>query len=119
MSSKNQIGRDGEDEACAFLTGKNYQIVERNFRTRSGEIDIIAIDKEFLVFVEVKRLLHGDVDVLSHEVDSRKQEKIIKTAKIYLEKHREYNSKFIRFGVLAVDVPGLEPVHHITNAFTE
>ena len=96
-----------------------YTIIERNFRLRDGEIDIIAEKDIFLIFVEVKALPHGNIELLSHELNARKQQKIIKTAKFYLQKHRQYNSKAIRFDVLAIDVPGLEPVHHIVNAFTE
>ena len=57
--------------------------------------------------------------MLAHELNIRKRQKIIKTAKFYLQKHRQYNCKLIRFDVLALDVPGLEPVHHIVNAFME
>lgn len=71
------------------------------------------------MFVEVKALPHGSPEMLAHELGVRKQQKIIKTAKCYLQNHRQYNSKAIRFDVLAIDVPGLEPVHHIVNAFTE
>lgn len=84
-----------------------------------GEIDIIVEKDEMLVFVEVKALPHGSIELLAHELNYSKQQKIIKTAKFYLQKHRQYNCKVIRFDVLAIDVPGLEPVHHIKGAFSE
>lgn len=112
-------GREGEDRAVRFLEQNGYIVLERNFRVRDGEIDIIAQFADTLVFVEVKTLPHGTVETLAHELNSTKQQKILKTAKCYLQNHRQYSSSLIRFDVIAVDVPGLEPVHHIVNAFSE
>ncbi|MBR6153269.1 MAG: YraN family protein [Treponema sp.] len=114
-----QKGREGEEKAVSYLESKGYTIQDRNFRIRGGEIDIIATKDDILVFVEVKSLPNGNTEILSHELNFRKQQKIIETAKFYLEKYRQYNSRVIRFDVLAIDVPGLEPVHHIVNAFSE
>lgn len=118
-TSTHEKGVIGEDKACDFLISSQYQIIERNFRTRNGEIDIIACKDDTLVFVEVKSLPHGDVETLAAELNIKKQQKIIKTAKCWLQKHRRYSNGYIRFDVLALDVPGLEPVHHIINAFSE
>jgi len=121
--STHDKGLAGESRACSYLIDNGYQIIDRNFRIREGEIDIIAWQKVekrcFLVFVEVKSLPGGDVDTLAVELNERKRQKIVKTAKCYLKKHREYSNEYIRFDVLALDVPGLEPVHHIINAFVE
>ena len=119
IKSTVQKGQEGEDRAVQYLESQGYTIIDRNFRTRGGEIDIIASKDNTLVFVEVKSLPNGNPEILAHELNFRKQEKIIKTAKCYLEKYRQYNSRVIRFDVLAIDVPGLEPVHHIVNAFSE
>ena len=117
--STHEKGVRGEDRAAIYLTEHGYTIVDRNFRIRSGEIDIIAQKDDYLIFVEVKSLPHGDIDTLSSELGIRKQQKIIKTAKYYLQNHRQYNYQYIRFDVLALDVAGLEPVYHIINAFSE
>ncbi len=117
--STHEKGVLGEERAVLYLTEHGYSVVDRNFRTRSGEIDIIVQKDDFLVFVEVKSLSHGDIDTLSAELGPRKQQKIIKTAKYYLQNHRQYNYQYIRFDVLALDVAGLEPVYHIINAFSE
>lgn len=117
--STHEKGVIGENKACSFLLEHGYSIIERNFRIRGGEIDIIAQKDDFLVFVEVKSLPHGDIDTLSSELGIRKQQKIIKTAKYYLQNNRQYNYQYIRFDVLALDVAGLEPVYHIINAFSE
>ena len=118
-ASTRSVGNSGEDKAWSFLTSESYRIIERNFRTRSGEIDIIAQKDDVLVFVEVKTLPSGDAETLAHELDIRKQRKIIKTANFFLVNHREYNSSKIRFDVIVIDMPDLPPVYHIPNAFTE
>lgn len=117
--STREKGNIGEDKAAVFLTSAGYTILERNYRIRTGEIDIVALKGDVLVFVEVKSLPHGNIEILSHELNSIKQKKIIKTSKSYLQNHRQYSNKFIRYDVLAIDVPGLDPVHHIVNAFSE
>ena len=98
---------------------KGYKIIFRNFRCRTGEIDIIAFKKQILTFVEVKTLPGGTAEVLSHELNQIKQQKIIKTAKLFLQKHREYSNSYISFDVIVIDAPFLDPVHHIVNAFSE
>jgi len=60
--SSHAKGQRAEDCAAAWLSAEGYTIVERNFRVRGGEIDIIAFKDETLVFVEVKSLPHGDID---------------------------------------------------------
>ena len=118
VSTKN-VGDKGEEKACAFLIQNSYRILERNWRTRSGEIDIIAEKDDVLVFVEVKALPSGNAETLSHELDLRKQRKIIKTANFFLLKHRKYNNSKIRFDVIVIDMPGLPSVYHIQDAFSE
>ena len=113
------MGDEGEQKACDYLVENSYRIVERNFRTRGGEIDIIAQKDDVLVFVEVKALPGGDAEMLSHELDLRKQRKIIKTANFFLLKHREYNMSKIRFDVIVIDMPNLPSVYHIQDAFSE
>ena len=117
--STREKGNLGEDRAVNFLLSQKYEILDRNYRIRTGEIDIIALKDDFLVFVEVKSLPHGNIETLAHELGPIKQKKIIKTSKSYLQNHRQYSNRLIRYDVLAIDVPGLDPVHHIVNAFSE
>ena len=117
--STREKGNLGEDRAVNFLLSQKYEILNRNYRIRTGEIDIVALKDDTVVFVEVKSLPHGNLEILSHELNSTKQKKIIKTSKSYLQNHRQYSNRFIRYDVLAIDVPGLDPVHHIVNAFSE
>ena len=117
--STREKGNLGEDRAVNFLLSQKYEILNRNYRIRTGEIDIVALKDDTVVFVEVKSLPHGNLEILSHELNSTKQKKIIKTSKSYLQNHRQYSNRFVRYDVLAIDVPGLDPVHHIVNAFSE
>ena len=72
-----------------------------------------------MVFVEVKALPRGNAETLSHELDARKQKRIIETAKFFLTKHRQYSNSKIRFDVIVIDMPDFPPVYHIKNAFSE
>ena len=113
------VGNDGEDRAVSFLLEKGYSIIDRNWRTRSGEIDIIVYKNETLVFVEVKTLPHGTLDMIKKELNQQKLERILKTSKRFLLNHRQYSKSYVRFDVIIIDMPGLEPVYNIENAFAE
>ena len=117
--SKKSIGKAGEEKAARYLIEKGYSIVARNWQTKSGEIDIIALSNDVLVFVEVKTLPNGNVDMLSHVLDDRKQKKIIETSKRFLLINRQYSKHYIRYDVIVVDMPSLPVVYHIENAFSE
>lgn len=112
-------GKKGEAKAEAYLTDEGYTIICRNWRTRSGEIDIIAEKDGVLVFCEVKTLPHSPQDTLEYVLSKRKQRKIIETAKCFLLDNRQYSNSYIRFDVLVIDVPRYSPVYHIQNAFSE
>ncbi len=118
MTSK-VTGNDGEKRAADFLIQNGYKIIDRNWRTKSGEIDIIAMKDEVLVFVEVKTLPNATFDMLSSVLGMQKQKRIVKTAKHFMLKHRQYSNSYIRFDVIVLDMQGLPPVYHIENAFTE
>ncbi len=113
------VGNDGENRAAAFLESKGFSIIERNWRTKRGEIDIIAFKNDTLVFIEVKTLPNGTLDMIQRELNYQKRERILKTSKRFLLKHRQYSNSYVRFDVIVIDMPGLEPVYHIENAFSE
>ena len=123
LSSKEK-GFLGEERVVNFLVDKNYQILFRNWRTKFGEIDIIALDKsnlngDTLVFLEVKTLPSGNAETLEKELSVTKQKKIVKTSKCFLLEYRQYKYDYIRYDVVIVDMPGQEPIWHIENAFSE
>ena len=117
--SKKQIGNNGEDRAAAFFESQGYSVIARNFRTQTGEIDIILEKDGTLVFSEVKTLPNGTPELMAKVLDFRKQKRIIKTAKRFLLNHRQYSNSYIRFDVIVLDMPGYPSVYHIENAFSE
>lgn len=118
MSNKS-VGNAGETKAAEYLQSKGFEIVARNWRTRRGEIDIIAKKEEILVFAEVKTLPSGNWETLAAKLNEIKRKRILETSKCFLLKYRQYNCNYIRYDVLVVDMPGVEPVYHIENAFSE
>lgn len=117
--ARKQIGSSGEIRALNYFKENGFEIVETNFRCRSGEVDLIVSKDEVLVFVEVKTLLWGNLEVLARELNSEKQKRILETSKYFLSKHRQYSNSFVRFDVVVIDMPGFPAVYHIENAFLE
>ena len=118
-----RLGPAGEAFAAAWLERHGYSIITRNWRTRTGEIDIIAEKDGILVFVEVKTLPHTPLEDLDIIVGNRKQQRICKTAKYFLLTHRKYNKMHIRFDVIVLpfdprNAEHTEPVH-LKNAFED
>ena len=109
-------GRAGETAAAILLEEKGLRILERNFRSRTGEVDIIALDGEILVFVEVKTWSVYGMDALEQALNSKKQHKIIETSKYFLSLHREYRYMAVRYDVIFISS---EEITHLTSAFTE
>jgi putative endonuclease len=111
------LGRQGETAAAAFLERQGMKILERNFRTPVGEIDLVARDRRFLAFVEVKTRSSTGFGVPAEAVGPRKQHQIIQAAKWYL-KGRPHANLQPRFDVIAVIVSGDRPqIEHIPGAF--
>lgn len=117
--NKKLTGNSGEERACVFLVKKGYAIIDRNWRTRYGEIDIIAYKDDVIVFFEVKTLPNGTIDMIQRELNHQKLKRIVETSKRFLINHRQYSNSYVRYDVIVVDMPGFEPVYHIENAFSE
>ena len=110
-------GEKGETIAAAYLKKNGYRILETNFRCSLGEIDIIARDKEDLVFVEVKTRKSLDLGYPEQAVGIKKQKKISQLALFYLQKKNVTNTK-ARFDVVAVTMSETSnEVKLIKNAF--
>lgn len=101
--NKRKIGAEYEKLAADYLMENGYQIIERNFRNRFGEIDIIARDAEYLVFVEVKYRSSQSFGTAAEAVDLRKQRIITKVAWYYLLTHGENEWTPCRFDVLSIE----------------
>ncbi|MBQ3084534.1 MAG: YraN family protein [Clostridia bacterium] len=109
------LGLKGEQAAVRFLRKKRWRILERNFQCRFGELDIIAKDKDCLVFCEVKARSEGMIAAPQESVIYAKQQKMIKTAQYWLLSHEEDCP--MRFDVVAVtvDAKGRCTVEHLEN----
>lgn len=89
------LGQFGEDFTVRYLKKHGYKIIERNFHSRFGEIDIIAVKKNIIAFVEVKTRTEGALYSPREAVDFHKQQKCVKTAQYFLIKgYSEYQPRF-------------------------
>lgn len=95
------LGTEGERAAEKFLRRQRYTIVARNYRCAAGEVDLIALDRSTLVFVEVKTRTQPGFGSPLDAVDRRKQRQIIRAAQYYLVEHRlaDRNARFDVVGV--------------------
>ena len=116
-TTKKGTGRVGEDIAAGFLVKNDYRISERNYRCPIGEIDIVARDKNDLVFVEVKTRRSADLGYPEQAVGIKKQKKISKLALWYLQE-KKLNGVRTRFDVVAIMMqPSGNDIRLIKNAF--
>lgn len=113
-------GAQGEEYAVRWLEERGYQVLQRNYQSRWGEIDIIAADETYLIFIEVKTRGAGTLARPGAWVDRKKQQKILKTALLYLSETGEKRQP--RFDVVEIMLkPGdsfaVAHVEHVVSAF--
>lgn len=94
-----QFGQDGESRAAEFLRRRGYRILERNLKSSSGELDLIAEDHGVLVFIEVKARYSESCGGVRYAVDAKKQARIVRQAALYLARHR-MRDRVCRFDVV-------------------
>ena len=97
------IGALGEKIAAEYLTGLGYMIRERNFRSREGEIDIIAEKDDFLVFIEVRTRTSNSYGTPEESVTAKKKERLIALAEAYIEDREDLPSSW-RIDVVAIEL---------------
>lgn len=116
--NKRQLGKKYETLACDYLKNNNFDLIDTNFESQVGEIDIIAKDKteDYLCFIEVKFRNTTDYGRAIDAVDDRKQKRIIDTSKIYLLKNNISFESNIRYDVICFDN---EEITYIKDAFME
>ena len=120
MGRSKLTGAWGEALAAEYLRKKRYKIVAAGYRSRFGEIDLIAENKKFLVFAEVKLRKSGDFARAMEYVDTRKQDRLRTTASLYLSQHPTRLQP--RFDVIEIYAPeGTETsrpeINHMEDAF--
>lgn len=116
MADSHNLGQDGEELAREHLLQKGYKILHRNWKSGKREIDIVAENKDFIVFVEVKTRTDDYFMHPRNAVTSEKQKSIIYAAESYLKR---YNiNKESRFDIVSIISDGKSvQVEHIEDAF--
>ena len=107
------IGQHGEDVAIDYLKTQGYTILDRNYFCHFGEIDVVAWDGEFIVFIEVKARADTSFGLPRQAVDWKKQQTIVKCAQYWLFRHKRTGEP-VRFDVVEI-LGGV--VNHIEDAF--
>jgi len=117
MVYKQEIGKSGEEIATQYLKReKGYTIIERNFRCKQGEIDIIAIDREEIVFIEVKTRSNQNYGRASEAVNQQKRKHLIKAIQYYIYK-RNLEESFIRMDIVEIYMKNKRvTINHIKQA---
>jgi putative endonuclease len=115
--NRRERGREGEEVALRYLRDAGYRPIERNVRTRFGEIDLVMEQDGTIVFVEVRSRASARFGSALESVDRRKQRRLGRLAESYLDRHR-LGGRRARFDVVAVEwQDGAPRVQHVENAF--
>lgn len=114
MARTDLLGSWGEALAAEYLRKKHYKIIAANYRCRYGEIDLIACDRRYLVFAEVKLRKNADYGMAREFVDFRKQNRLRLTASLYLSQNSTRLQP--RFDVIEIYAPeGVQTRHPVVN----
>ncbi|AEI44358.1 YraN family protein [Paenibacillus mucilaginosus] len=118
--NRRQLGAAGEAAAERYLRGQGMRPLARNWRCRSGEIDLILMDGELVVFVEVRtRTSNRSFGTAAESVDARKQRQVAATSQVFLMQQRLLDRQ-VRFDVISVEAQGdgaILSLDHIRSAF--
>lgn len=115
--TRSEIGRIGEDFVCAYLQHHGCEIAARNYRIRGGEIDIIAVNEMYIIFVEVKTRKPNSLVSGYEAITKRKKELIIKTAADYCCKHPTRLQPRFDTAQVIFDGKKVRSIDYIKNAF--
>jgi len=102
MNLRSANGRHAEQQALQYLQGRGLRLLERNFRSRYGEIDLIMREADCLVFIEVRYRRRRDYGGAAASVDGNKQARLVSTALYYLQRHPGSAQQPTRFDVVAL-----------------
>lgn len=112
------IGKYSEQQAKDYLIAQGLQLLTANFRSYSGEIDLIMQDKNIIVFVEVRTRNRTDYGSALESVTRNKQHKIIKTAEYFLQQKKLLYKVLCRFDIITIESNREPKLQWIKNAFT-
>ncbi len=114
----NAAGRIAEDIAANYLAKQGLKLITRNFHSRFGEIDLIALQQDILVFIEVRYRKNERYLAVVETIDARKCRKLVATSEYYLLKHNAYQDYQCRYDVIAITGELDKPlIEWIKNAF--
>lgn len=116
MGNNIEKGKKGELLAKEYLISKGYNIMDLNHRNKIGEIDIIAINNNIVVFIEVKTRTSTNFGYGYEAVNRRKQEKIVYCSHLYLQQKRLMDYQ-IRYDIIEVYLTSNVKINHIENSF--
>jgi len=108
-------GKDAESRAARYLEKKGYVIVARNWRTKRGELDLVALDGKVLCFVEVRQRGAGALVSALESIDAKKRARVVHAAQQYLHDHQLLRQA-ARFDVITIEAN--DALTHIAHAFT-
>jgi putative endonuclease len=116
--SRRGAGKTAEDAAAGYLRSSGYKILERNYSTPLGEIDIVALDGDVVCFVEVRSRSGGGFGGALEALTKSKQRQVARAAKAYM-KAKRLEGAGVRFDFAAVEIPeeGEARVELVKNAF--
>lgn len=112
--NKRELGGSYEQSACEYLEEKGFKILERNFRRKIGEIDIIARDGEYLVFIEVKYRKNTEHGGAAYAIPYSKQKTIARVAQWYMAEKKISQNCLCRFDAVLIDA---DEITHIEDAW--
>ncbi|MCS6922741.1 MAG: YraN family protein [Fimbriimonadales bacterium] len=116
--SRVRLARRGEEQAAQYLQAQGYVILARNWRTREGELDIVALDGDALAFIEVKTRRTLAYGAAEESIDPRKQAQLARLAQRFIDTNPDLTFRECRFDVVIVDMTVLPAqIRHYRNAF--
>ncbi|HEX8593287.1 MAG TPA: YraN family protein [Pseudomonas sp.] len=118
-STRQKAGREAEACALLYLKQQGLQLIEQNWLCKRGELDLVMLDGDTVVFVEVRYRRHSGWGGALQSVDVRKQQKLILAAQLYLQQEPRWTDAPCRFDVVAIEgEPGSDaPLNWLKSAF--
>jgi putative endonuclease len=124
MSKSSELGKLGEQTVADFLVSRGVVILDRNYRIRGGEIDIIGKSGDHIIFVEVKTRsadAYIDYGTALESIDFKKRRYLIRTAEYWIYTHKQHSDNYFRFDVAELNFRDgkLTKFNYIKSAFTK
>ena len=118
-ASTTRAGNAAEQQALEYLQGQGLRLLTQNWRCKGGELDLVMLDSDTVVFVEVRYRLHADFGGALGSIDGRKQKRLVLAATLFLQKEARWASYPCRFDVVALQGSrhAGQPLQWLKNAF--